>query len=138
MILEELFGDVDILVGKRDSLQGNRLIVMAGVLKVLALQRAGDRNFAFRSATDGTNIASYARTKAFGPPHVAKGTSHFFSIEGGRDGQTMSRTNLFFKVEVEHDREENPERIGSEICRQLLKLYGVRAAELANFTRAEE
>ena len=42
----------------------------------------------------------------------------------------MSRTNLFFKVEVEHDREEKPERIGAEICRQLLKLYGVRAAEL--------
>jgi hypothetical protein len=39
---------------------------------------------------------------------------------------------------VEHDREESPERIGAEICRQLLKLYGVRAAELANFTGAEE
>jgi hypothetical protein len=50
----------------------------------------------------------------------------------------MNRTNLFFKVEVEHDPEEKPERIGAEICRQLLKLYGVRTAELANFTKAEE
>ena len=50
----------------------------------------------------------------------------------------MSRTNLFFKVEVEHDRDENPERIGDEIRRHLLKLYGVIDAELSNFTRLED
>ena len=50
----------------------------------------------------------------------------------------MNRTNLFFKVEIEHDPEEKPERIGDEICRQLLKRYGVRAAELTHFTRLEE
>jgi hypothetical protein len=50
----------------------------------------------------------------------------------------MSRTNLFFKVEVEHDPEENPERIGAEIRRQLLKLYGVLDVELSSFTRVEE
>ena len=50
----------------------------------------------------------------------------------------MSRTNLFFKVEIEHDPEEKPERIGEEICRRLMKLYGVQSAELSNFTRLEE
>ena len=50
----------------------------------------------------------------------------------------MSRTNLFFKVEVEHDPEEKPERIAEQICRQLLKFYGVRDAELSNFTVVEE
>jgi hypothetical protein len=50
----------------------------------------------------------------------------------------MSRTNLFFKVEVEHDVEENPERIGDEIRRHLKKLYGVRDVELSNVTTAEE
>jgi hypothetical protein len=50
----------------------------------------------------------------------------------------MNRTNLFFKVELEHDPEEKPERIGNEICRQLLKLYGVRSAELSNITKLEE
>jgi hypothetical protein len=50
----------------------------------------------------------------------------------------MSRTNLFFKVELEHDPEENPERIGGEIRRQLLKIYGVREAELASITAVEE
>jgi hypothetical protein len=50
----------------------------------------------------------------------------------------MNRTNLFFKVEIEHDEEDQPERLGREICRQLMKIYGVRAAELASFTRAED
>jgi hypothetical protein len=50
----------------------------------------------------------------------------------------MTRTNLFFKVEIEHERDEQPQRIGEEICRQLRKLYGVRDAELSNFTRLED
>jgi hypothetical protein len=50
----------------------------------------------------------------------------------------MSRTSLFFKVEVEHDTDERPERIGDEIRRHLLKLYGVREVEISNFTTAEE
>ena len=48
------------------------------------------------------------------------------------------RTNLFFKVEIEHDEEEPPERLGLEICRQLLKIYGVRSAELSSFTSGED
>ena len=50
----------------------------------------------------------------------------------------MNRTNLFIKVEVEHDRSEKPERLGEEICRMLRKLYGVRDAELTNFTKSDE
>ncbi|HEY1341430.1 MAG TPA: hypothetical protein VGF59_28160 [Bryobacteraceae bacterium] len=50
----------------------------------------------------------------------------------------MRRTNLFLKVEVEHDADERPERIGAEICRQIMKYYGVREAELTNFTPLEE
>ncbi len=50
----------------------------------------------------------------------------------------MSRTNLFFKVEIEHDPEDNPEKIGGEICRQLAKFYGVREAELSNYTKVED
>jgi hypothetical protein len=50
----------------------------------------------------------------------------------------MSRSNLFFKVQVEHDPEEKPERIAGEICRQLLKLYGVRIAELSSITKVED
>ena len=44
----------------------------------------------------------------------------------------MVRTHLFFKVEVEHDEDESPEKIGSDIARQLRKLYVVRAVELSS------
>ncbi len=50
----------------------------------------------------------------------------------------MSRTNLFFKIEVEHDSDEAPERIGEEIRRNLVRLYGVRDVELSNFTSVED
>jgi hypothetical protein len=50
----------------------------------------------------------------------------------------VSRTNLFFKVEVEHDPDERPERIANEIRRQIRKIYGVQEAELTNFTAAED
>jgi hypothetical protein len=50
----------------------------------------------------------------------------------------MNRTNLFFKVEVEHDTDENPERLGEEICRMLRRWHGVREAELTNFTKSGE
>ncbi|MBZ5584211.1 MAG: hypothetical protein LAQ30_18755 [Acidobacteriia bacterium] len=50
----------------------------------------------------------------------------------------MSRTNLFFKVEIEHEADERPERVGEEIRRRLIKIYGVRDAELTNFTAVEE
>jgi hypothetical protein len=49
----------------------------------------------------------------------------------------MKRTNLFFKVEIEHDSDERPERLGEEIRRQLMKFYGVRDAEMTNFTTVE-
>ncbi|MDE3166083.1 MAG: hypothetical protein KGN36_09770 [Acidobacteriota bacterium] len=49
----------------------------------------------------------------------------------------MKRTHLFIKVEIEHDSEERPERLGAELCRQLMKLYGVREAELTSYTQVE-
>ena len=52
----------------------------------------------------------------------------------------MIRTNLFFKVEIEHHRDEPPDRLGREICRQIMKFHGVRVreAELTHFTKAED
>jgi hypothetical protein len=50
----------------------------------------------------------------------------------------MRRTRLFFNVEVEHDSDERPERIGEEIRRNLLKLYGVREVELSNYVALDE
>jgi hypothetical protein len=49
----------------------------------------------------------------------------------------MSRTNLFFKIEIEHDPDEAPEKIAAQIGRQLMKVYGVRDVELSNYTTVE-
>jgi hypothetical protein len=49
----------------------------------------------------------------------------------------MKRSTLFFRVEVEHDAEERPERLGDEIAGKLMKFYGVRDAELTNYTSQE-
>jgi len=49
----------------------------------------------------------------------------------------MSRTHLYFKVEVEHDPEDTPERLAEEIRRHLMRLYGVRETELSSFTTVE-
>jgi hypothetical protein len=49
-----------------------------------------------------------------------------------------NRTNLYFKVVVEHGPEEKPERLAEEIRQRLMKLYGVRRAELSSLANAEE
>jgi hypothetical protein len=50
----------------------------------------------------------------------------------------MPKSDLFFKIEIEHDEKERPEKIGQEICRQLMKFYGVLSAELSSFTTTED
>ena len=50
----------------------------------------------------------------------------------------MSVSSLFFKVEVEHDAEESPERLGAEIRRVIMRFYGVREVELSNYTTVDE
>lgn len=50
----------------------------------------------------------------------------------------MKRASLFLKIEVEVDEGERLERIGEEICRQVLKMYGVERAELSNITSEGE
>jgi hypothetical protein len=50
----------------------------------------------------------------------------------------MVRTHLFFKVEVEHDEEESPDKIAEAIGRQLRKIYAVREVELSSVVAAPE
>ena len=54
------------------------------------------------------------------------------------DTRPTNRSHLFIKVEIEHDEQDRPERLGDEICRKLMKIYGVRSAELSSFKPAEE
>lgn len=51
----------------------------------------------------------------------------------------MPRTDVYLKVVVDHGEDERVERLAAELCRQLLKLYGVRSAEVQNLVaHAEE
>ncbi len=49
----------------------------------------------------------------------------------------MKRVDLYIKVEVELEEDEEPERAGAEICRQVEKIYVVRSAELSNAVARE-
>lgn len=40
--------------------------------------------------------------------------------------------DLYLKLELEVDDKDAPARLANEICRQLLKSYGVRRAEIQN------
>jgi hypothetical protein len=51
----------------------------------------------------------------------------------------MPRTDLYLKVVVDHDAEDEPEKLAGEICRLIQKTYGVRSAELSSFvTRPQQ
>ncbi len=42
----------------------------------------------------------------------------------------MKRTDVYLKLELAHQPDEDAAALASEICRQLRKQYGVRAAEV--------
>jgi hypothetical protein len=51
----------------------------------------------------------------------------------------MARMDFYIKVEVDLAEGEKPDRLGSEICRVVQKIYSVRNAEVTNFvTRGED
>jgi hypothetical protein len=49
----------------------------------------------------------------------------------------MARTDVYLKVEIDIDDKEKPERLASEICRQIRKIYGVRAAEVSSIVERD-
>jgi hypothetical protein len=48
------------------------------------------------------------------------------------------RSNVYIKVVVEHRPDEKPEDLGAELCRQLLKIYAVRRAEVSSVSNDRE
>jgi len=42
------------------------------------------------------------------------------------------RSNVYIKVVVEHTPDEKPEDLGAELCRQIMKNYAVRKAEVSS------
>ena len=49
----------------------------------------------------------------------------------------MKRVDLYLKVTVDLDENEEPEKVAREICRQLEKMHVVRSAELSNTVNRE-
>ncbi len=50
----------------------------------------------------------------------------------------MPETDLYIKVTVEHDKQDQPPRLAAEVVRQVMRVYGVRHAELSSFVTREE
>ncbi len=50
----------------------------------------------------------------------------------------IMRTDIFFKVEVEHDSDEDLKAVANQIARQIQKVYSVRSAELSSVATSEE
>ena len=49
----------------------------------------------------------------------------------------MPRSDLYIKVELDVDEKEKPERVAAEICRLILKVYGVRRAEVSSIVERD-
>ena len=44
----------------------------------------------------------------------------------------MARTDIYLKIVVEHELDEDPKKLAEELCRQAAKVWGVRNAEVSN------
>ena len=52
--------------------------------------------------------------------------------------EVMARTDLHIKVVLDHEDGERPEKLAQEICRALLKMYGVRSVEVSNLVKQSD
>lgn len=50
----------------------------------------------------------------------------------------MARTDIYLKVVVDHNDDEQPDRLAEEIRRRIEKLYGVRSSEVSNMITREK
>jgi len=48
------------------------------------------------------------------------------------------RSNIYIKVVVDHPKDESPEDLGAELCRQILKNYAVRKAEVSSTSNEQD
>ncbi len=49
----------------------------------------------------------------------------------------MKRIDIYLKVRMETTGEDNAEKLAGEICRQILRMYGIRSAEMVNYVLQE-
>ena len=80
---QQLFGDLDVAVGKFLGVARRRFLVPAPLPEEFAIQRAIHRHLAFRAATQRANLTAHARTKTARAASLTNRALHFPSIEGG-------------------------------------------------------
>lgn len=49
----------------------------------------------------------------------------------------MRRADLYLKLELEVEEKDEPKKLADELCRLLMRSYGVRAAEVSNIIERE-
>lgn len=49
----------------------------------------------------------------------------------------MQRADLYIKLEIELNERDDARKLGEELCRQLMKSYGVRSAEISSIVEHE-
>ena len=125
MIAQERFADANVLIGEVGWIYFRRALVFARFDQVLAIERAVERGFALPAAALGANLTLYGWTAPPRPPDRADIAGHHVQL-------SMVRAHVFFKVEIEHDEKENPEKIAEEIARHLRKLYVTRKVEVSS------
>jgi hypothetical protein len=102
-----------------------------------AIQRTIDGNLAPGAAALRANFSAHAGTKPAGTPLFAKLTKDTHRETPLSYHREMPRTDLYLKVVIDLDDQEQPERLASEICRQIRRVYGVRSAEVSSIVERE-
>jgi hypothetical protein len=101
------------------------------------IERTIDGNFAPGSTALRANIAADAGAMPARGPLFANLTRDIHGETTLSYHREMPRTDLYLKVEIDLPEREQPERLASEICRQIRKVYGVRSAEVSNIIERE-
>jgi len=132
MFVDEARRNAD--VGKRDAgeIYFGRLFAQPGFSEISAIERTVDRILTLGTATNRANFSPYSGTIAAGCPHLANNTFHGGRRHLHRIIEVMARIDLYVKIDLDLPDSEQPEKLAAEICRQIRKVYGVRAAEVQN------
>jgi hypothetical protein len=105
------------------------------LLQVFALEGTRKRILALCSTADSADFSLYGGTMALGSSFTADLTQNGFGhsvFVSPLSLDQMQRVDLYIRVEVELDEDDQIEKVASEICRQIKKNNVVRNAEFSN------
>jgi hypothetical protein len=137
VIANEILAEPDVFVRKIIGNDGRGPLMTAGFLKIFAIVRAVDRDLALSAAADRADLAVHARTvpaRALFFAEFTRGIHRRISLSYHRK---MPRTHVYIKVELDLSEQEKPDRVATEICRQIRKVYGVRSAEVSSIVEKD-